>query len=570
MSFENTHLPCDDCGSSDGLATNEDGSTYCFSCETHTPGKNVTRKKKKNMNEGNLKFISGICKDLVKRKIPEKVCQKYQYFTGNISGEPCQIADYYDEQGNIYAQKIRKPGKDFFCVGNPTTLWGQQLFNPKKQRKLFITEGEIDAMSLYHALSAKSAAVVSVPKGAQSAPKAVGQSLEWIEQFDEVTFVFDMDEPGRKAARQCAAMISPLKARLADLPMKDPSEMVKNRKKGDLVEAVLNAREFRPDGIVSGEAIWDKIVNDKCNKGFSYPWKCVTTKTRGLRRGEVVLITAGSGIGKSTICREMAYHLTQKHEETVGYIALEENVAKTGKSILGIHLNRVLHLEEDLDWESEEIRKAFEETIGLGRFYTYDHFGSLNFDNLKNKIRYMVKGLGCNWIFLDHISIVVSGMEGDERKCLDKIMTDARTLAEEIECGMILVSHLKRPPGTGHEEGAAVSLSQLRGSAGIGQLADMCIGGERNQQDDSVKNKVRLRSLKNRHSGETGVIGVLEYVAETGRLIEADQSVVDSYDDDVSKAQDFADGYQYEEGFSDSSIDEEDEEETDDLIEEEI
>jgi len=38
-----------------------------------------------------------------------------------------------------------------------------------------------------------------------------------------------------------------------------------------------------------------------------------------------------------------------------------------------------------------------------------------------------------------------------------------------------MVSHLKRPGGTAHEEGGITSLSQLRGSAGIGQLSDMVI-----------------------------------------------------------------------------------------------
>ena len=98
----------------------------------------------------------------------------------------------------------------------------------------------------------------------------------------------------------------------------------------------------------------------------------------------------------------------------------------------------------------------------------------------------MIVALGCKRIFLDHLSIVVSGMDNDEdggeRKAIDKLMTNLRSLVEETGATMFVVSHLKRPEKKGHEEGGQVSLSQLRGSGAIAQLADMVIGLERNQQ----------------------------------------------------------------------------------------
>ena len=33
MSFVKTHQPCNDCGSSNALAINEDGWTHCFACD---------------------------------------------------------------------------------------------------------------------------------------------------------------------------------------------------------------------------------------------------------------------------------------------------------------------------------------------------------------------------------------------------------------------------------------------------------------------------------------------------------------------------------------------------------
>jgi twinkle protein len=77
---------------------------------------------------------------------------------------------------------------------------------------------------------------------------------------------------------------------------------------------------------------------------------------------------------------------------------------------------------------------------------------------------------------------------------------------------------LKRPEGKGHEEGAATSLSQLRGSASIAQLSDIVIGLERNQQHKKMRNITKIRVLKNRFTGITGEADSLLYNHDTGRI----------------------------------------------------
>jgi twinkle protein len=203
---------------------------------------------------------------------------------------------------------------------------------------------------------------------------------------------------------------------------------------------------------------------------------------------------------------------------------------------MGIACNRPLHIEmatgNGTEIDKEILKEAYDQSVGSGRVYLYDHFGSLDSQNLLSRIRYMVRGLGCHWIFLDHLSIVVSGLgEGDERRLIDNTMTAMRSLVEELGCGMILVSHLKRPDGKGHEEGAQTSLAQLRGSAAIGQLSDMVIGLERNQQDPKNKDITCVRILKNRFSGETGLATALQYNKTTGRLIETAVPTASAFDD---------------------------------------
>ena len=227
-------------------------------------------------------------------------------------------------------------------------------------------------------------------------------------------------------------------------------------------------------------------------------------------------------MGKSTLLRELEFYFGVERREICGIVALEESTRKTGLELMSLYLNRRIMLDPSSTDEAGR-KEAFEATVGNGKFYLYDHFGSLDSSNLLSKLRYMIVSLGCKRIFLDHISIVVSGMDSDEdggeRKAIDKLMTNLRSLVEETQCTMFVVSHLKRPEKKGHEEGGHVSLSQLRGSGSIAQLADMVIGLERNQQGENP-NVLTIRVLKNRFSGDTGVSGYLSYNPDTGRLVD--------------------------------------------------
>jgi twinkle protein len=257
----------------------------------------------------------------------------------------------------------------------------------------------------------------------------------------------------------------------------------------------------------------------------TYPWEGLNTLTYGIRAGELVTITAGSGLGKSQVLREVVWHILQKTKDNIGLMFLEESVKKTALSIMSMSANMPLHL-PDVEVSDEQRKDAFDATLGTERLYLFDHFGSTSIDNIINRVRFLSKGMGCKYVFLDHISIIVSAQEsGDERKAIDEIMTKLRMLVQETNIALIVVSHLKRPSDKGHEEGAATSLAQLRGSGSIAQLSDMVIGLERNGQAEDIteRNTTKVRVLKNRFSGITGPACKLLYNKHTGRMSEREE-----------------------------------------------
>ena len=485
-------------------------------------------KERIEVNVGGAGLIPIYFDQLASRKITEQTCQKWGYGKGKMNGQAVQVATYCDNDGNPVAQKIRFKGKDFRIVGDPSamTLYGQHLWRDGG-RMVVVTEGEIDALSVSQVYGNKYP-VVSLPNGAPSAKKAILKSLDWLEKFDSVIFCFDNDEPGRKAAVECATVLSPGKAKVAKLPLKDASEMLQQGRGKELIDLIWEAKTYRPDGIVSGDDVWNIITKVDQAQSFPYPWHGMNELARGIRTGELVTFCAGSGVGKSAVCKEIVHHLVMEHKLKVGFIALEESVKRTALSLMGIQMNKPIHLDMSLASE-DEMEEAYQ-TVIKDNLVFYDHFGSLDNDNLLNRIRYMVRSLGCRFIVLDHISLVVSGLDGgDERRNLDNAMTRLRSLVQETGVGMLVVSHLKRPEGNkGHEEGQRTTLAQLRGSAAIGQLSDMVFGLERDLQDPDSRDITTVRCLKNRFTGMTGVACHVRYNRDSGRLSEA----MDLFSDD--------------------------------------
>ena len=354
--------------------------------------------------------------------------------------------------------------------------------------------------------------MVSLPSGAASAKKSIQKALDWLQGYEEVCLFFDNDEPGRKAAEEAASVLPPGKVSIALLAdkYKDASDALMSDDQEAIRKAIWDAREYRPDGIVDGksQSLHDLVVTPTPPSDNDYPFIGLNKLLHGIRRGELTTICAGSGVGKSSFCRHLATSLLQAGER-VGYLALEESNRRTALGLMSVAVGKSLHIGEH---DKDTLEAAYARTMGTWNLFLYDGFGSYDPDVIYNRIEYLASGLDCRIVFLDHLSILLSGLEGDERRMIDSTMTKLRSLVERTGISLFLVSHLRRTQTDhNHEEGARVTIGQLRGSASIAQLSDGVIALERDQQSGSEHSTTTVRVLKNRYSGETGVAGQLIY-----------------------------------------------------------
>ena len=513
--------PCPECGSKDNLAIYDDGHGFCFGCSyTYQPPKERPRKSFiTTVKKPLLKFVTP--KALPKRGLTQETCELFNYGTSEHNGVPVQVATYEDKLGRPTAQHIRFQNKKFIWLGDVSDLqlWGQKLWRQHNTGNMFvtITEGEIDCMSVSQAQGNRYP-VVSLPSGSQSANKYIAANLKWLSQFVRIVLCFDSDEPGMVAAEKAIKILPAGKAAICRLPRKDANEMLLAGEGEELRDLLFRATPVRPDGILNASNLWEELTKKGTNSICPFPFPQLDTFTRGFHKQQMICIAAGSGTGKSTICRELAHHFI-KNDLTVGYIALEESVQRTMQGILGVEVNKPLHLEENIEHES--LKQSFDKLFGTGKLFLYDHFGSIDPDRLVEQIQYLATAEGVDVVILDHLTIVVSGISDlDERRALDVVCTKLRQVVESTGIGLIIVSHLRRPEGKGHEEGNKVSLNHLRSSHSIAQLSDLVVACERNQQGDVAERaELQLRVLKNRHTGMTGAIDKLLYDDKTGRLV---------------------------------------------------
>ena len=508
------HIPCQVCGSSDANSLYSDGHTFCFRCLTRTTGNNIT-----HTHQVTHVQLQGSAGRLQSRKISEKTCELFKtYKDGDILRHY-----YFDSSGKVVGAKVRTKDKEFRCEGEVKSLFGMQNYRhktTKRDEKLVIVEGEMDAMSVWEAQP--NWAVVSIPNGAAAAKKAIQNNYEWINYYSKIVLFFDNDEAGQKAAKEAAGVLPPGKVFIGFLEdYKDASEALQAGET-EAVRAVCNYDhiQYQPDGIVDAKTLLDLITTPLPPSDHDYPFQGLQGKLHGIRYGELVTITAGSGIGKSSFCRAIATHLLDKGER-VAFLALEESMRRTSLGLMSVASNRSLHLGEQ---QRSELTEIFDKTIAKWNLHLFDGFGSYDPDHIYNRIEYLAAGLDTKVIFLDHLSILLSGLENDnERVMIDRTMTKLRSLVERTGIALFLVCHTTTPPnGQSHEEGGRVQLRSLRGSRSIGQLSDSVIALERNQQSGSERDATTVRVLKNRYSGEVGEACQLKFDLSTCKFNETE------------------------------------------------
>lgn len=473
---------------------------------------------------------------LPERGITLKTCEKYGVRVSLSPQDGCTTVThmypyYKDDKLSGYKERTVAT-KSMYSKGDCTSasLFGSHCHKPNGNT-LFITEGECDALALYQVLTSLSTlenyypAVVSLSHGSASAARDISQDLDYVNSFGKIVLCFDMDEAGQRAVDDACKLLSG-KVYIAKYDEKDANDMLQTGKAEALKWDVLKHRkQYMPDSIVNYADCWERYKNNRNKTSYPFPqsWKGINDRTYGVRLGELVTITSGTGSGKTQLMRELRDHYHRTTDFNFADIALEEDVGDSIEGMVSLYLNKRTSL-PDVEAGEEEEKEAFDFYTKDRRWHGLDYFGGLDDGNLFSKIKWYAAN-GVSMIFLDHLSIIVSeyAADGGERERIDTIMTKLAKLVKSLNITIFLIVHLVKTSGTStsFEEGATPSLDDLRGSGSLKQLSMTVIGLSRNQQHDNkmCANTSKITVLKCRFTGRTGTADYLHFNDRTGRMI---------------------------------------------------
>lgn len=494
MKIIEQHISCPVCPSSDAYCIYEDGHGYCFSCNHYTP-------KGGDISENYTYEYLG------HRGITKETFQFYDCKTKiDDTGKPVSIGFIYPNS----SVKIRTLPKGFHTQGDISKagLFGRNKFGPGSNRSITITEGELDALSLYQVLKSP---VVSV-RSSGSAKLDCTIDRSFLNSFERIYLAFDSDEPGRSAAAEVAKLFDYNKVfdvKFGD-GYKDANDYLKAGDEAGLRNVWWNAKKFLPDNLISSLSEFEKELLKPVKYGINYPFPTLNSMTYGMRTGEVVLITAQEGVGKTEVMHTLLHTTLKETDDAVGAIFIEESKQRLLQAVAGIELKRPVHL-PDSGVEPADVVSALKRVVRTDdRLYVYNHFGTDSPDTILDTIRFLVTARGCRWIYFDLISLAVAALGGDrEREALEYLSARLEVLTQELDFGLIMVSHV-------NDNG------QTRGSRMIAKNCHIRIDLERDikSASDRSRSETIMTIAKNRPTSKSGPAGTLYFDPLTHTLSE--------------------------------------------------
>lgn len=518
------------CGSSDGLQvfTNEDGSFsgYCFSCSSYVgdpyggnqpdPGElKPARDWGADIKEiGDYPVV-----DLPSRKLREKYLRGFGVTLGmSQSDGTTPKVRYYPirKDGVVIGYKAKLVDKKvMWTIGNSSgcDLFGWEEAAASGAKRLIITEGEDDAIAIQAIFDLcqkeeykdYTPASCSLVHGVSSAAKEVARAAKKIKDRGfEVVLCFDDDEPGRKATEEVCKILP--EAISVKLPCKDANEcIIQGRAK-----AAFNCLAFRASKPSNSKLVWlDSVwikAREKAVFGVSWPWEWLTTRTRGIRKGETYYIGAGTKMGKSELLNAIAAHLLKAHLWKLFLAKPEESNIKTAKMLASKVVSSVFH-DPNVDFDYGKFDQAGEALLGnrVCLLNLYQHMG---WDSLKQDI-IEAKSHGIDAVFIDPITNLTNGVDaGDANTELQTISQEIAAMSKDLDIATFLFCHLRNPSsGPEHNRGGKVLSGQFAGSRAMARSCNYMLGMEGNKDPELApeeRNVRRIVLLEDREYGETG------------------------------------------------------------------
>ena len=370
------------------------------------------------------------------------------------------------KNGELINYKFRTlpPKKKDFKHVKGSEMW---IFNDvgieegKKIGEICITEGEIDAISVYQAGFKN---VISVTNGTQSTGL-------WIEKLDEIKKIFinfDNDEAGKAGALKLAERLGIEKCInvVTPSPYKDANDFFLKESPQAYKNLLSNSKKFPIEDVVTLSDFYDEVRQNKTGKkDFEFPYNNLNKVTGGFNRSNLMVVSGETGHGKSTWLINVLVKLAQKGIPVL-YMPLEDNPRYIARRIFNILSGMEVSRLDEHNWESlKNIIRDFP-------FYMYIGQEKLDINIFSQIVERGKKLYNIEIFALDHIHFLAKRVR-DMTEEIGYIMRELVEICRKYNISIFNIAHIRKK--LGGERKDMPNIDDLKDSSALKQDAHMVL-----------------------------------------------------------------------------------------------
>ncbi len=429
----------------------------------------------------------------------------------------------YFREGKLVNVKFRDGHKNFKMVsGAELIFYGMDLITDKET--VIITEGEIDAISVYEATTTPA---LSVPNGASKG----SMKLEYLDNchtffdgYKKIVLATDSDGAGIALRDELARRLGTDRCFFPDYPSdcKDINEVLLKYGKGKVREILVEVKSFPIPGIAEVSDFEDEI-DDIFNNGYPKTEKIgceFFDQLLSFRGGEVTTITGYPGSGKSEFVDFITMRLAELHNWRTGIFSAENpkniHFTKLAERFIG---KKVWDENKRFQMSKEELQKA-KVFINDHYFFVKPADADITVEGLLEMASQLVKRKGIKAFIIDPWNCIEHKRPAtmNETEYVSFVYGKFQAFAENTNLHLFVVAHPVKPQKdkkTG--EYPVPTLYMINGSSHFYNKTFNGLSVYRDYQTNDIE--VHVQKVKFKFVGKVGMVE-FKYEWTNGRYSE--------------------------------------------------
>ncbi|CAN5227550.1 replicative DNA helicase [soil metagenome] len=197
--------------------------------------------------------------------------------------------------------------------------------------------------------------------------------------------------------------------------------------------------------------------------------------TTGFHSGQMIVVAARPGVGKSTLGLDFCRNASIKHGLTTAIFSLEMNRVEIAMRLLSAEARVSLGHMRSGELSSREWQDIATRTAAVSEApLIIDDSPNMTMTEIRSKARRIKQRFGLDFMVIDYLQLMTSGKRVENRQVeVSEFSRQIKLLAKELEIPIVAISQLNR--GSEQSSDKRPQLSQLRESGSIEQDADIVL-----------------------------------------------------------------------------------------------